>query len=88
MADTHIKGESDYMSWDTPVTFGKYAAEGKTLGELPASYLLYLYERRILFGKFRNFVTEHMDELLEREKKEKRYKPEIKKQHDDYEFEL
>jgi uncharacterized protein (DUF3820 family) len=43
--------------------FGKY--KGKEMQDVPASYLLYLYNEVDLYGKVKDYIEENMDVLKE-----------------------
>lgn len=59
---------SEKYTDETILTFGKY--EGFKLTNVPADYLLYLYDNKKSFGKLHEYIIENID-ILRLEKKTK-----------------
>jgi len=48
--------------------FGKY--EGEKIGNVPASYLIYMYESKFLFGDVKKYVGDNLNVLQKEANKE------------------
>lgn len=46
---------------DSPMPFGKY--KGKAMIDVPASYLIYLYEQDFCYGAVKDYIKENMNAL-------------------------
>lgn len=53
---------------ETPMPFGKY--KGTKLANVPASYLLWLYENGNTFGAMRDYLRDNLDVIKEEIKRE------------------
>lgn len=61
------------MTDESVITFGKY--KGEKLANVPASYLLWLYESDKSYGELRAYIRDNMDSIkaeIEYENKKKR----------------
>jgi uncharacterized protein (DUF3820 family) len=53
----------------TPMPFGKY--KGRKLADVPARYLLWLYEGEMRDGPLKRYIDDNIDALRKEEQKEK-----------------